>query len=169
MYNLSIINKLNEMDIYYSSLLHNMESKGVDVFLIFWAHIFNRAWTLIPVMMMIPISYYQSENLYYNQEMPGQKKWSRSFTFFFYFVLAGVFTVLMNSGLKKIIKRERPTRNDVCRITSLRNKENGTFSMPSGDTVFAALWTGFVYLFFFPQITSLLLIIPLVALGRVFN
>ena len=69
--------------------------------------------------------------------------------------------------MKKTIRRERPiTRDDTTRISDLRGKETGTFSMPSGDTSAAAVWCTLVATQFSWPLIYLLM--PLVMLGRVY-
>ena len=69
--------------------------------------------------------------------------------------------------MKKTIRRERPTRrDDVTRVSQLRDKEDGTFSMPSGDASAAAVWIAIISMEMgWP---ALYILMPLVMLGRVY-
>ena len=69
--------------------------------------------------------------------------------------------------MKYTIKRERPRpRSDTTRINDLRVKENGTYSMPSGDTSAAAVFCVLVCVEMGMPLIYILM--PLVMLGRVY-
>jgi membrane-associated phospholipid phosphatase len=75
--------------------------------------------------------------------------------------------LLLVLPLKALSGRERPTKvEQVERICDMRSKEKGK-SMPSGDAAAAALITG-IYLFCFGTALPLLIVLPLVCLGRVY-
>ena len=69
--------------------------------------------------------------------------------------------------LKYMIKRPRPIlREDTKRLSNLRRFENGTYSLPSGDSGAAAVFCYIIYFCF--QAPLIFLILPLVCLGRVY-
>ena len=69
--------------------------------------------------------------------------------------------------MKYTIKRERPQKKpEAPRLSNLRDHEIGTYSMPSGDTSAAAVFC-FV-LTNLMQMPWIYLVLPLVAMGRVY-
>ena len=68
--------------------------------------------------------------------------------------------------MKKTLRRRRPQVLGIKRYFQLSKKESGTWSMPSGDTAQAALWAGLIQMVF--QTNYSLMVIPLVALGRIY-
>ena len=89
------------------------------------------------------------------------------FSYMFYFDIILLCMVTSTQVLKYLIKRERPQRKlAVPRLSNLRDKEVGTYSMPSGDTSAAAVFCLINYLVM--QMPAIYLILPLVALGRVY-
>ncbi len=160
--------QLDRFDRRCSRYIHRIESFPLDIFLLFWAHIFNRAITIIPIVSTGVIAYFYSEKLLAFRSPQSSRALPLAVSFFLYYILATVFLVLLTNGMKKSIKRDRPVPLEVRRITNPHSKEKGTFSMPSGDTAQAALWVGMMYLFFFEH-GAIFFVIPLVALGRIYN
>ena len=79
-------------------------------------------------------------------------------------ILAMVAVVILPS--KALFGRERPTRvRKVFRFCNMRDLEHGK-SMPSGDAAACAFFCG-IYFFVF-GFTPILLMIPLVSIGRVY-
>ena len=79
-------------------------------------------------------------------------------------ILIMVVAVILPS--KALLGRERPTRvKRVFRFCNMRDLEHGK-SMPSGDAAACAFFCG-MYFFIF-DFTPVLLIIPLVSIGRVY-
>ena len=69
--------------------------------------------------------------------------------------------------MKLTIKRERPKpRTDTTRLSDLRGKEVGTYSMPSGDSSAAAVFCMLVAAEL--GIPLIYILMPLVMLGRVY-
>ena len=100
-------------------------------------------------------------------EIDDMVKLRLGFCYMFYLQLVLLCMVTSTQIMKYTIRRERPQRKiDVPRLSNLRDKEIGTFSMPSGDTSAAAV---FCFLnAFIMQLPAMYIILPLVALGRVY-
>ena len=70
---------------------------------------------------------------------------------------------------KRLIQRERPTLiKSRRRICNMRERENGTGAMPSGDATAASIILG-CYAFLFGCPWLFLICLPLVCLGRVYT
>ena len=166
---------LSQLDREWSEKLQRNNNKYVEAFLFCVpAHMFNRMIILAPMglcVIMGATNYdYMLET---NDFKPIGTKASDELRLgfgFCFFALYGISLLLMvccTQLMKYSIKRERPKRrSDTTRISDLRVKENGTFSMPSGDSSAAAVFCVLVaYEMGMPLIYILM---PLVMLGRVY-
>ena len=87
--------------------------------------------------------------------------------FFILYIVSLLCMVATTQTMKKTIRRERPIKRlDTQRVSNLRDKENGTFSMPSGDSSAAAVWCALVS----TQMgwSYIYILMPLVMMGRVY-
>ena len=83
-----------------------------------------------------------------------------------YFDLILLIMVTSTQIMKYTIRRERPQRKlAVPRLSNLRDKEVGTYSMPSGDTSAAAVFC--LINMCVMDLPAIYIVLPLVALGRV--
>ena len=81
-------------------------------------------------------------------------------------MLCILFTLVITTVSKRILKRERPKIHGIPRMCNLRKNETNK-SMPSGDTAQATLFA--FYILFALNLTAWpLFIIPMVATARVF-
>lgn len=91
------------------------------------------------------------------------------FVFFWIYGFALLGMVAFAQMFKYTLRRQRPTMPPgTVRIhAALRTHEEGTFAMPSGDTGAAGVFC-YVYAATLSGMTGIYLLIPLVALGRVY-
>lgn len=99
--------------------------------------------------------------------MNSTEKLQYGICFFFLYGLSLLLMVCCTQVMKYTIRRERPKpRPEVSRFANLRVKENGTFSMPSGDSSAAAVFCFLVAVQL--ELPAIYILMPLVMLGRVY-
>ena len=135
---------------------------------------FNRLWIIFTGMATWVIGYLRYDVMLTSQgfvalgsEISEIAKLRIGFCYMFYLGLILLCMVTSTQIMKYTIRRERPQRKlAVSRLSNLRDKEVGTFSMPSGDTSAAAVFC-FVNACVM-QLPAMYIVLPLVALGRVY-
>jgi len=144
-------------------------------FLFIFAFTFNRGRIIFPILLSGLIGYFGYNRML---RMNGYKELDEKkvdnelqtnlglvFLLFYSFCLLAM--VISTQILKYTIKRQRPrSLPDTYRIVDMRTVEDGTFSMPSGDSSAAAVFCCLVaYEMDCPWIY---IILPLVMAGRVY-
>lgn len=118
--------------------------------LILFAHIFNRAYIFIPIVIFGVVGFFRYDTwMSVNGYKPPPKEFvtftSRFLLGFCFMIFIGLMLGLMvisTTILKKLIKRQRPPLpelNYAKRMNDLRGREKGTYAMPSGDSAACAL------------------------------
>ena len=169
-----LLGRLIAFDKMCSDAVQSNNSLACELPLFIFAHMFNRIWVIMPMILMWFIGYCRYDVMLTSQgfaalgsEIDETLKIRMGFVFMFYFDLILLAMVTSTQVMKYTIKRERPQRKlAVPRLSNLRDKEVGTYSMPSGDTSAAA-----VFCFINACVMGLpamYIILPLVALGRVY-
>lgn len=152
-----------------------VNTKWANVVLCVWAHFFNRKQILISLSLVWFIGAFTYNtwlpNLGYKQierDVSGIEKFRLGFVAFWIYGLGLIVLVAFAQTFKYTIRRPRPTivPNSVRWGKNLRGSEDGTFSMPSGDSAAAADFCLFISTAFGLQ--SIWIIVPLVCCGRVF-
>ena len=166
---------LNNLDRHYSSQIQSNDSTLLEctIFCI-PAHMFNRIIVLVPIVLSVGIGAQKYDTmLTYNgykaagDNIDDEKKTSYGICFGLFFCIGLLLMILCVTLMKYAIKRERPKRrSDTTRLSDLRAKEAGTYSMPSGDAGAAAVFCLLVSVEM--GMHSVWLLMPLVMLGRVY-
>ena len=87
--------------------------------------------------------------------------------FLLYYGITLLVMVSCTQALKYIIRRERPTnKDDLWRLVDMRSVENGTFSMPSGDSAAGAVFCTLIA--FEMDCPWIFVVLPLVMAGRIY-
>lgn len=166
---------IDEVDKKYSSYLQEHTSVYANAILCVPAHLFNRGNIVITLTFSLFVGAltYNTwlENLGYQRierDVSPLEQARFGLIFMLTYIAALVALVISVQTAKYTIKRPRPNRlpNTPRWGKDLRAHENGTFSMPSGDsaagTIFATLYTMML------GIPSINIVIPLVMAGRVY-
>ena len=141
---------LDAMDKEWSQMLSKENRLSIELPLILFAHIFNRAFVLIPILLFIVVGAFNYETwmqvngykLPHGKEVSSSSRFLLGITFMVFFGLMLLLMVISTTILKKLIKRPRPPppkNDDIKRINNLRGRETGTYAMPSGDSAACAL------------------------------
>ena len=169
-----MLQRLSDIDKHWSEKLHRNDNTLLEVTIFcIPAHMFNRWILLVPGALCILLGAFNYDQMLATNgyALVGQINDDRRLKYgFCLFILYGISLLMMfciTQLMKKTIRRERPTRrNDVTRVSQLRDKEDGTFSMPSGDASAAAVWIAIISMEMgWP---ALYILMPLVMLGRVY-
>jgi membrane-associated phospholipid phosphatase len=144
-----------------------------EIIVLIFGMLFNRGYCFLSGFVSLYYAYYNTETLLIKCGLSQHHYDSDSYLrikvaigFFIFNVIAAVSLVLITQVMKKAIRRTRPKYIHAERIRNLSILEKNSHSMPSGDTAQGALWCGLMYLFF--QIEFTLVVLPLVAISRVF-
>ena len=171
------IEVLDAIDKEWSNKLNKENRLSIELPLILFAHIFNRAFIFFPVGLFIVIGgiryeTWMSVNGYKippSEDVTFATRFLLGICFMFFFSLMLVLMVISTTILKKLIKRQRPPLPEMIyakRMNNLRGRETGTYAMPSGDSAACAL---FCYILTHQmKVQAIYLILPLVCLGRVY-
>ena len=62
---IQVINKVDSIDQKYSSFLHKTNSLAVDLALIIFAHVFNRAYSTIPILITLLVGALRPNEMLY--------------------------------------------------------------------------------------------------------
>ena len=142
--------------------------------LLFFGYMFNRGFCIISIIISgIYATYYPD---YITSRLPKSVPSQSAVRVYVLFNITQLLSLLIvTQTLKNVLRRQRPLypHNQLGleplvpkRVGNLSDKESGTLSMPSGDTAQAANWCVLTYLFYESYFS--LMIIPLVALSRVY-
>ena len=164
------------MDKEWSFMISKENRLSIELPLIVFAHVFNRAIIVIPFSVCILVGFFRydtwMEAMGYKLPPPNVAHTSRfllGLAFMIFYAIFCVMMVITTTAFKKLIKRPRPPMPDMIyakRMNNLRAKEVGTYAMPSGDSAACAL---FCYLMAVQmRVQAIYLILPLVCLGRVY-
>ena len=145
------INVIDAFDKKWSNKLSKENRLSIELPLIFFAHIFNRGFALIPVMLFVVIGAFRydtwmSVNGYTTPptvDVTNIDRFLLGVCFASFFGLMITLMVISNTILKKTIKRQRPPLPESIytkRINDLRSRETGTYAMPSGDSAVGAIF-----------------------------
>lgn len=125
-----------------------MNSIAIELVLFPFAHVFNRFYNIIGFLLSIFVGAFRYDNM---MQATGYHVLGEQISLFEKFRLGLCFLVLYGCTLvvmitsvqiiKVALKRPRPQRNiKTQRLSNLRAAENGTYSMPSGDSAAAAVF-----------------------------
>lgn len=165
---------LDEIDKKYSRQLQNESTLGIELPLILPALFWNRAMCAVGIVMSCGVGALRCEVLLsqmgyreVKHELDSLERFRYGLVFMIYYALSLLVMVTSTQILKYTIRRERPQLlTHTKRLINLRKHENGTFSMPSGDSsaaaVFCFLYAAMLYL------PAIYLVLPLVMAGRVY-
>ena len=165
---------LGAIDRALSEKVQRSNSKLVESILFIPAHLFNRWVIVIAIAFTGVMGYFRYDKmLAYNNyvelgsEIPNSTKFCLGVSFAVFYGLCLLVMVISTQIMKYSFRRERPKkRTDTERWSDLRAKENGTYSMPSGDSSAAAVFCFVVACEM--QLPWIYVLMPLVMLGRVF-
>ena len=169
-----LIWRLDEIDKHYSRMLQEKSSLAIELVLFLFAHFFNRGFATISILMSGLVGAYRYDIMLYqlgfrpvNHEISPIEQLRYGAVFMVYYAVSLLVMVCSTQILKYSFRRQRPKNLPYTnRIRNLRNKEDGTFSMPSGDSAAAAL---FCYQYCTMMgLPAIYMILPLVCLGRVY-
>lgn len=170
-----ILYKIDEVDRHYSAKFHETSKLSIELVLIIFAHFFNRLWIVFSFILATFVGYFRYdvmlESLGYQpvnkEDLDFVARLRLGFTFTLYYALCLGVMVTSTQILKYTIRRPRPERlPHTSRLNNLRKAEDGTFSMPSGDSSAAACFC-FLYSYVL-QVPAIYLMLPLVMAGRVY-
>lgn len=168
-----VLARADALDRKWSERVHSMDNFAVELVLFPFAHFFNRFYNILGfITTFLAGSYRYDYMLTTNGYQPlGAVESSTQFRmglcFLVYYILTSGVMIGFVWVMKLVTKRIRPQRNPkTSRLNNLRASENGTYSMPSGDSAQAALFC-FLYatLLGLPEVY---IILPFVCLGRVY-
>ncbi|CDW87079.1 pap2 family protein [Stylonychia lemnae] len=164
-----LVRYLDYYDKILSSLIHNKEAPFiVELILLPFAMVFNRFYCFIGGFAASLIAYYNPSITHQKKNLNGSIH--SGMIYFFFMVIAVLLTLLCTQTIKKIVKRKRPQKFEIKRLFDLITMEEGTLSMPSGDTAQCTLWCGLMYFTYGGSVlfTMLLFLPVLVGFSRVF-
>ena len=165
---------LDNFDKYYSRQLQEMTSLPVELCLIIPAHCFNRVYATSGIILSLFVGALRYEVLLQEMgfravghEITVVEQFRYGAVFMIYYGLSLLAMVTSTQILKYSIKRARPkSLSFTKRMNNLRKAEEGTYSMPSGDSSAAALFC-FEYCYMM-GLPAVYLLLPLVMCGRVY-
>ena len=107
------MDSLDQMDKEWSTRLNKENRLSIELPLILFAHIFNRAFVLIPVLLFIVIGAFNYETwmqvngykLPHGKEVSSSARFLLGFCFMVFFGLMLILMVISTTILKKLIKR----------------------------------------------------------------
>ncbi|CDW79182.1 membrane-associated phospholipid phosphatase [Stylonychia lemnae] len=173
----NLIKYLDLQDRKLSRCIHQAELPHFEYLIVAFGTIFNRLYCFIPIFITCALAAQQPEKLTILMTNHSQKYASKleenggnKLSLSLFWLIFNTFLLLIllftTQTLKRLIRRNRPSALRVARKINLTDIEKGTLSMPSGDTAQAALWCGLMNLFF--QSQTVMFMVPLVALGRIY-
>ena len=138
------------------------------------AQLFNRVIIVVPLGICILLGANRYDSMLTSNgykakgaDIEGNLRISYGFCFFVMYGICLLLMVCCTQLMKYSLKRERPKRRaETTRFRDLRVLENGTFSMPSGDSSAAAVFCCLVA--FELGMPLIYILMPLVMLGRVY-
>ena len=172
----SLLYQIDELDKHYSMLLMQSNSKPLNALLCIWAHFFNRKQILISLTITWILGTFTYNTWLPNLGFKPIERTDLSFTdsirlgcaLFWIYGFGLIVLVIFAQIFKYSIRRPRPNPlpNAVRWGLDLRGGEDGTFSMPSGDSAAATTFCWFIYSTL--NMPAIFVIVPLVMAGRVF-
>ena len=124
-----------------------MNSIAIELVLFPFAHVFNRFYNTIPFLLSIFVGAFRYDNLMQATghqelgEISSLKKFRLGMSFMCFYGCTLLLMIISVQIIKVTLKRTRPQRNiKTQRLSNLRAAENGTYSMPSGDSAAAAVF-----------------------------
>ena len=166
---------LDSIDKRLSNKLIHSDNQALGYLLFIFAFTFNRVRIVFPILLCGFIGYLGYNNmLIVNGYKPlAEKEATQELTsnlglvFLVQYALCLLAMVLCTQVLKYTIRRQRPsTIPGTYRLVDMRSCEDGTFSMPSGDSSAAAVFCCLVA--YEMQAPLVYIILPLVMAGRVY-
>lgn len=166
---------MDNLDRNLSQRLQSNNNKLVEAILFcIPAHLFNRVIVLIPVLITLILGAKNYDHMLtvngfkaVGENISDGQRISYGLCFASLYMLCLLLMVCCTQLMKYTIKRERPKRrSDTTRISDLRVKENGTYSMPSGDSAAAAVFC--VLVTHEMGMPFIYILMPLVMMGRVY-
>jgi len=151
-----------------------MSSKWIEAILFIPAQLFNRIIIVLPLGICILLGAARYDNMLtvngfkpLDDKVSDEMRLSFGFCFFVLFGVCLLMMVCCTQLMKYTIRRERPKRRvETQRMRDLRVLENGTYSMPSGDSSAAAVFCLLVAIEL--EMPLVYILMPLVMLGRVY-
>lgn len=171
-----VCNRLDEFDKTISRPFHTNNSIAVNWFFIIWAHCFNRAYSAIGIIACIPIGAARINEMLectgYRKIMhdpSGKERLLYGLVLMYSYVVPLLLCVCTFQIIKYSVKRARPAHppgTTRIGLQNLKKAEKGTYSFPSGDA--SAIGVFCAVMATIPGLPSLLILLPLVSLGRVY-
>ena len=164
------------MDKHYSKKFSELSLPWLELILVVPAHYFYRTWGVVQCILFSSVigAYHYNEMLENLNFLTIQtpitftQKFRLGLVFMFLIAFALLGTVITTQSLKYTLRRKRPEHNkNVARFKNcLRETEEGTYSMPSGDSTAAGLYC--FILCYVAGMQWIYLLLPLVMMGRVY-